>query len=251
MTSPEQRARSTGHIAKKTEQRTKREEFIRCDGIWKVYNEGKLHEVRALADVSLTIGKGSLTVFRGPSGSGKTTLISIIGTIDRPSRGWISFDGKRITDFSDVALSRLRRKRIGFVFQNFSLIPRLAAWENVSTPLIPLGIRERERRHMAMQMLGTLGLADRANHAPEELSGGEQQKIAIARAMINDPDTVILDEPTSNIDAETVSLLVDFLENLKSAGKTIIVSSHEKDLFKNADVVFKLKKGRIAGVETP
>jgi len=223
--------------------------LIQCEGIWKIYNEGKSHEVSALVDVSLVLKKCSFTVFNGPSGSGKTTLISIIGTMNRPDRGRLFHDGKDITEFSDIALSLLRREKIGFVFQNFNLIPGLSAWENVATPLIPQGISERERRDRAMHLLSKLGLSDRAHHTAEEMSGGEQQRVAIARALVNDPDIVILDEPTSNIDKESVSGLMDILNNLKAQGRTIIVSTHEEDLFGKADMVYELRKGSISGLQ--
>ena len=242
---------SPEHREQKTESRAKNEKIIRCDGIWKIYNEGKPHEVRALVDVSLAIEKGSFTIINGPSGSGKTTFISIIGTIDRPGKGRLSLNGKDVTEFSDVALSLLRRRSVGFVFQNFNLIPGLSAWENISISLIPQGVREKDRRHKAEQLLDAFGLSERAHHTPEELSGGEQQRVAIARALVNSPDIVILDEPTSNIDAEAVSILVDILKGLKADGKTIIVSSHEEDLFRNADTVFNLRKGRITGLDKP
>lgn len=229
----------------------KNSEFIRCAGIWKIYNEAKPHEVRALVDVSFVVEKGSFTIFNGPSGSGKTTLISIIGAIDRPSRGRAYLDGKDITDFSDVTLALLRRKRIGFVFQNFNLIPRLSAWENVSAPLIPQGIREKDRKYSAMQLLDKIGLSDRVHHAPEELSGGEQQRVAIARALVNNPDIIILDEPTSNIDAEAASLLIDILKGLKAEGKTILISSHDEGLFVNADIIFEIRHGHLAGSWVP
>ncbi|MBI4848569.1 MAG: ABC transporter ATP-binding protein [Nitrospirae bacterium] len=226
----------------------RRDELIRCEGVWKIYNEGRPHEVQALADVSLEIKKGSFTILNGPSGSGKTTLLALLGTMDRPSRGGIFMKGKDITGFSDTALSTLRRDSIGFVFQNFNLIPRLSAWENVSTPLIPAGVSEKGRRDRAMVLLEKLGLADRASHAPEELSGGEQQRVAIARALINNPEIIILDEPTSNIDAEATDILIDILKNLKSDSKTLLVSTHDQVLRPHADTVFELKRGRLAGI---
>lgn len=238
MTGTEDRAQSTEH-------RQKDNALIQCEGIWKIYNEGRSHEVSALVDVSLVVEKCSFTVFNGPSGSGKTTLISIIGTIDRPTRGRLILDGKDVTGFSDVALSRVRRHRTGFVFQNFNLIPGLSAWENVSTPLIPQGVRERERRDRAMHLLSKLGLSDRAHHTAEEMSGGEQQRVAIARALVNDPAIIILDEPTSNIDSESASLLMEILEKLQKEGKTIIASSHDEVLIDHADTVHMLKKGFI------
>ncbi len=222
-------------------------EIVRCEGIWKIYNEGKPYEVRALSDLCLTISRGSFTIIGGPSGSGKTTLISIMGTIERPSRGGISIDGKNIAGFSDVALSSLRRKRIGFVFQDYNLIPGLCAWENVSVPLVPEGIPIRERKDRATGLLETLGLAERAEHSPEEMSGGERQRVAIARALVNNPDIVILDEPTSSIDKESVSGLLDIMKGLKAQGRTIIVSTHEERLLGNADIVYELIKGRLTG----
>lgn len=226
-------------------------ELIRCEGLWKVYNEGRPYEVRALEDVSLRIQQGSFTIFSGPSGSGKTTLMCIIGTIHRPSRGGVYLNGKDISGFSDAALSRIRRERIGFVFQNFNLIPKLSAWENTAAPIIPLCVTERERRQRALQLLNRLGLMERAHHRPEELSGGEQQRVAIARALINDPEILILDEPTSNIDVENISLLISILEDLRAKGKTILVSSHDESMLKRADLIFELRRGHLTGIRTP
>lgn len=222
--------------------------IITCDGLWKIYRYGKSHEVNAIADVSLEIIRGTFTLFHGPSGSGKTTLISMIGTIARPTKGRISIHGREITSFSDVALSSLRRHSIGFVFQEYNLIPQMCAWENVSVPLIPEGLRIKERRQRAMRLMDTFGLDDRAFHSPEELSGGEQQRVAIARALINDPDIIILDEPTSNIDDESTDVLRSILTDLKAAGRTIIVSSHERGMFRHVDLVFELRNGRLSDV---
>jgi putative ABC transport system ATP-binding protein len=224
-----------------------KEELIRCEGVWKIYNEAKPHEVQALADVSFEIRQGSFTMLNGPSGSGKTTLLALIGTMDRPSRGRIFMKGKDITGFSDTALSTLRRDSIGFVFQNFNLVPRLSAWENVSTPLVPAGVSEKDRRDRAMVLLNKLGLSDRSSHAPEELSGGEQQRVAIARALINNPGTIILDEPTSNIDAEATAVLIDILAGLRAGGRTLLVSTHDQVLRPLADAVFELRRGRLVG----
>jgi putative ABC transport system ATP-binding protein len=220
-------------------------EIIRCESVRKIYNEGRPHEVQALADVSLEIKKGSFTILNGPSGSGKTTLLALIGTMDRPSSGRIFMKGKDITVFSDTTLSALRRDSIGFVFQSFNLIPGLSAWENISAPLIPAGVSEKGRRDRALALLEKLGLADRASHSPEELSGGEQQRVAIARAVINNPEIIILDEPTSNIDAEATAVLIDILNGLKTEGKTLLVTTHDQELLPHADVVFALKRGRL------
>jgi putative ABC transport system ATP-binding protein len=220
-------------------------EIIRCEGVWKIYNEAKPYEVRALEDVSLSVEKGSFVIFTGPSGSGKTTLISIIGAIDRQTRGRVYLNGKDLTNLSDVALSALRQKNIGFVFQNFNLMHGLSAWENVSASLIPMGIKEKNRKQIALQLLENVGLSGRAIHSPEEMSGGEQQRVAIARALVNNPDVIILDEPTSNIDFDAVGLLINILSELKREGKTILMASHDENMLKNADIIHELKHGRL------
>ncbi len=220
-------------------------EIIRCEGVWKIYNEAKPYEVRALEEVGLTIEKGSFVVFTGPSGSGKTTLISIMGAIDRQTKGRVYLDGKDLTNLSDVALSALRQKRIGFVFQNFNLIQGLPAWENVSMPLIPMGIKGKDKKHTAIHLLERVGLSNRSDHSPEEMSGGEQQRVAIARALVNNPDIIILDEPTSNIDVDSIGLLIDILSDLKGDGKTILMASHDESMLRNADIIHELKRGHL------
>ncbi|MFN3478982.1 MAG: ABC transporter ATP-binding protein [Thermodesulfovibrionales bacterium] len=216
--------------------------MIRCEGIWKVYHEGRPYEVVALRDITLSIRKGSITVLQGPSGSGKTSLLSIIGAIDRPSRGRVYIDGKDITDLSENSLTLIRR-RMGFVFQQFNLIARLSAWQNVAAPLIPLGISESERRKRSIELLEVVGLSHRIEHGAEEMSGGEQQRVAIARALINDPEILFLDEPTSNIDSETAELIIQILRELKLKGKTIILSTHDENIADYADTFYTLKRG--------
>ncbi|MEK6673611.1 MAG: ABC transporter ATP-binding protein [Nitrospirota bacterium] len=244
--SSQQKAGSSQFSTSNFELRTSNSELIICEGVWKVYNEAKPYEVRALEDLSLSIKKGSFTALKGPSGSGKTTLISIIGCIDRQTRGRVVLDNKDTTGLSDIALSRLRRQWIGFVFQNFNLISGLSAWENVSAPLIPMGFSIDDRRRKATSLLERLGLSGRANHMSEELSGGEQQRVAIARALINEPDIVILDEPTSNIDVESIAVLMGIISDLKKNGKTILMSSHDELALRDADIVHELKRGRLS-----
>jgi putative ABC transport system ATP-binding protein len=217
-----------------------------CDGVHKTYNISRPNEVRALIDVNREIERGSFTLLRGPSGSGKTTLLGILGALDRPSRGRVMLDDKDLARCSGETLSTIRRSRIGFVFQNFNLLPRLPARENVAMPLIPADMAEQDRRKKALSLLERVGLGDRAHHAPEEMSGGEQQRVAIARALINDPDIIILDEPTSNIDAEAANLLFQILADLKEEGRTIIASSHDEDLYHRADRIFELRRGSLA-----
>ncbi len=218
--------------------------MIQCEGIWKVYNPGKPYEVIALQDITISIMNGSITVFQGPSGSGKTTLLSILGAIERPTMGKVFIDKEEITSLSEAALAYIRRK-IGFVFQQFNLIEGLRAWENVAIPLIPLGICKKKRRERAYQLLEKMGLKERADHRIIQMSGGEQQRVAIARALINDPHIILFDEPTSNIDAETMEVVFDILRELRSKGKTIIISTHDETLTSLADKVYVLKKGRL------
>ena len=200
--------------------------IIKTENLSKWYNTGRTDEVRAVENISLEIKENQSVVLYGPSGSGKTTLLSLMGTIDRPTAGKIFLQSRDVTQFSDLELSRTRRETIGFVFQSFNLFSGFSAWENVSYPLIPIGINASERFERGKTLLERLGLGDRLHHSPEELSGGEQQRVAIARALINNPRILIADEPTSNIDADSVERLLEILADLKKEGKTIIVSSH-------------------------
>ncbi len=221
------------------------ETIIRTEKVDKIYFGGRPEEVRALNQIDLEIFKNRFVLIRGPSGSGKTTLLNLISTIDRPTKGKILLFEGDISNYSDVELSRIRQKRIGLIFQNFNLLPRLPAWENVSFPLLPLGILEKERRRRSAEILIQLKLEKRVDHPPEQMSGGEQQRVAIARALINDPEIIIADEPTSNIDAESIKILLDILMDLKSNGKTIIVSSHDPVFLDYSEMTFLLKDGSL------
>lgn len=224
------------------------EPILKTEDVSKWYNIGRRDEVRAVDKISLEIMKNQSVVLYGPSGSGKTTLLGLMGTIDRPTGGRILLNGKNVTLFSDLELSRIRRKTIGFVFQSFNLFSGISAWENVSYPLIPIGVGAKRRFERATALLERLGLQDRVSHSPEELSGGEQQRIAIARALINNPQILIADEPTSNIDADAVEMLLEILAELKKEGKTIIISSHDPIFRKYGDVHFNLDRGRLGGI---
>jgi putative ABC transport system ATP-binding protein len=225
------------------------ESIIRTEKVDKFYDRGKPEEVRALNHIDLEIFKNQFALIRGPSGSGKTTLLNLISTLDRPTKGRIFLSGEDISKYSDVGLSLVRRKRIGLIFQNFNLLPRLPAWENVAFPLLPLGILEKERRRRSTEILIQLKLERRVDHPPEQMSGGEQQRVAIARALVNDPEIILADEPTSNIDAESVTILLDILLNLKRRGKTIIVSSHDPTFLDYGETTFLLKDGRLVNIE--
>lgn len=227
------------------------EPIIKTESLSKWYNPGRTNEVRAVEGVSLEILENQSVVLYGPSGSGKTTLLSLMGTIDRPTAGKIFLQGRDVTQFSDLELSRIRREMIGFVFQSFNLFSGLSAWENVSYPLVPMGVNASERFERAKTLLERLGLGDRLHHSPEELSGGEQQRVAIARALINNPQILIADEPTSNIDADSIERLLEILAELKKEGKTIIVSSHDPIFKSHGDVLFSLDRGRLEGISSP
>jgi putative ABC transport system ATP-binding protein len=227
------------------------EPIIKAENVSRWYNAGRTDEVRAVEKISLEMLENQSVVLYGPSGSGKTTLLSLMGTIDRPTAGKIFLQGRDVTRFSDLELSRIRREMIGFVFQSFNLFSGFSAWENVSYPLIPMGISAGERFERGKSLLERLGLSDRVHHSPEELSGGEQQRVAIARALINNPQILIADEPTSNIDADSVKRLLEILGDLKKEGKTIIVSSHDPIFKSHGDVLFSLDRGRLEGVSYP
>jgi putative ABC transport system ATP-binding protein len=222
--------------------------IIKTENLSKWYNVGKTDEVRAVEDISLEVQETQTVVLYGPSGSGKTTLLSLMGTIDRPTGGKIFLKGRDVTQFSDLELSRIRRETIGFVFQSFNLFAGFSAWENVSYPLVPMGVHVRKRFERAETLLERLGLGDRLHHSPEELSGGEQQRVAIARALVNNPQILIADEPTSNIDAHSIERLLGILVELKKEGRTLIISSHDPVFKSQGDVLFNLDRGKLEGI---
>jgi putative ABC transport system ATP-binding protein len=217
---------------------------IEARGLSKVYRAGSRAEVRALDEVSLCIEPGSFVVIRGPSGSGKTTLLALLGALERPTRGEVLFHGRSLTACSDVERARCRR-RIGFIFQNYALIAGLPAWENVTYPLIPCGVPRAQRQRIAVDLLSRLGLGDRLAALPEQLSGGEQQRVGVARALAGQPSLLIADEPTSNLDPESGAALVAMLRELHGQSKTLIVSSHDPRLLDAADTVHRLARGRL------
>lgn len=200
--------------------------------------------VRAVVDVSLTIREGSYCVITGPSGSGKTTLLSLLGALDRPSSGELFFHGSPLHGFSDAALARLRRK-MGFVFQNFSLIAGLPVWENVTYPLVPRGVRARERWQLARQCLARMGLEEKLERRPEELSGGEQQRIAVARALAGQPEILFADEPISNLDPANSLAVMLLLEEFHKSGRTVILSVHNVNLVPPFAAIIELENGKL------
>ena len=200
--------------------------------------------VRALDDVSLEIEPGEFVALEGPSGSGKTTLLQILGALDRPSAGTVTFDGSDLVKQPDSALAGLRLRSFGFVFQQFNLIPTLTAVENVEAKLAPIG-GTRER---ALELLGEVGLAERADHLPAHLSGGEQQRVAIARALSVEPRVVLADEPTGNLDSATGGEIIDLLASLAAEhGSTVIVATHDASLASRAPRRVSMRDGKLTG----
>jgi putative ABC transport system ATP-binding protein len=218
--------------------------LLEAQNVCKVYRAGARAEVRALDDVSVSIPRGGFVALTGPSGSGKTTLLALFGALERPTRGRVLFDGRPLTGLSDVALARVRR-RLGFIFQDYSLIQNLPVWENITYPLVPRGWSRGRRRDLAHSLLARLGLAGRWAARPEELSGGEQQRVAAARALAGEPQVLLADEPTSNLDPATAGDLLAVLRAFHAAGGTVVVSTHDPKLATLAGQVHELRAGRL------
>ena len=201
--------------------------------------------VKALSDVSLTVNHGELLGIIGSSGSGKTTLLHIMGTLSTPSSGSISIDGTNVVGMSDKQLSGVRSRKIGFVFQEFFLLPGFSALENVANGLLYSGITSEERMERAFEMLRTVGLGERGDHLPNELSGGEQQRVAVARALVHKPSFVLADEPTGNLDSENTASLMALLTTLNEGGTTVILITHDLEVAKSAQRRITLRDGRV------
>ncbi len=202
---------------------------IELSGIKKIYQVGG-QEVAALAGIDLNIAKGEFAALMGPSGSGKSTLMNILGCLDRPTVGSYKLDGQEVATLSDDELAVTRNRRIGFVFQNFNLLSRISAADNVALPLVYAGVGRKEREEKAKKILEAVGLGDRAEHQPNELSGGQRQRVAIARALVNDPHIIMADEPTGNLDTKSTKEIMEIFEGLHQEGRTIILVTHEPDI---------------------
>lgn len=214
--------------------------------VWKIYRMGKI-DINALRGVNLKVKLGEFLAVMGPSGSGKSTLMNMIGCLDVPSKGSIYLDGHDISKLYESDLAQLRGRKIGFVFQQFNLIPTLTAIENVMLPMIFQNIKREERVRKAEKLLDIVKLGDRRYHRPTELSGGQQQRVAIARSLCNDPEILLADEPTGNLDSTTGQEFMQFLRKLHTEeGKTIIMVTHDREIAKNADRTEFLKDGKIA-----
>jgi len=224
---------------------------VKCVNVRKVYMLGKV-AVEALRGVNMEVRYGEFIAIMGPSGSGKTTLLNIIGTLDRPTTGKVYIDGQDITPLSDRELTELRRRKIGFVFQFYNLIPTLTALENVELPMQIAGVNFREARERAMKLLEIVGLKERMHHRPDELSGGEQQRVAIARALANRPSIILADEPTGDLDSKTGMEIIELLYRLsREEHVTVIVATHDPMVANFADRILLLKDGVIKGEKRP
>ena len=213
-------------------------------GVSKVYDAGPI-AVQALADIDLEISEGDYVAIMGPSGSGKSTLMHILGCLDAPTAGSYFLKGREVSGFDNNQLARVRSRDVGFVFQRFNLLPRLPAAQNVELPLLFGKVPGDRREEIVADMLAKVGLTDRGQHRPNELSGGEVQRVAVARALANDPAIILADEPSGNLDSKSEDELMALLDDLNDAGRTLIVVTHEDSVARHAKRVVSLRDGRV------
>ncbi|MFR7819962.1 ABC transporter ATP-binding protein [Candidatus Pseudoruminococcus sp.] len=220
------------------------QKLIEIKNISKVYNTG-CAEVYALSDISLNINRGDFTAIIGKSGSGKSTLLNILGCLDIPTSGKYFLDGEEVSKLSERRLSYIRNKVIGFIFQNFNLVPTMTALENVELPLIYRKTEKQKRHSLAISALEMVGLSERMNHRPFELSGGQQQRVAIARAIAAEPPLILADEPTGNLDEGSSAEIMRILSELHNSGKTVVIITHDNSIANMADNRIKISDGKI------
>jgi putative ABC transport system ATP-binding protein len=218
------------------------DELIHLESINKVYGAGD-GAVAALRDFSLTVTTGESLAVMGPSGSGKSTLMNILGCLDTPTSGSYWFAGQDVSRLNETELAHVRNRRIGFVFQQFQLLPKLSAWRNVELPLLYRNVRDR--RSLALQALEQVGLANRVNHRPSQLSGGQQQRVAIARALVTNPDLILADEPTGNLDTASSRDVLAVIRELNEQGRTIIIITHDPEVAPVAKRTVHVRDGRV------
>lgn len=200
--------------------------MIRTENLCKTYRS-KAGAVNAIANLSLSVGKGKCLLLRGPSGSGKSTLLNLIGCLTHPTSGSLFVEGRNVSHLPDHFLTDIRRRKIGFIFQTFNLLPGWTVLDNIGMPLVPLGLDRESRRDKSMALLRRMNLEHRAHFRANDLSGGEQQRVAVARALVNDPAIIVADEPNANVDRYHARLILELLRDLKREGRTVIMSSHD------------------------
>ncbi len=222
----------------------KMEKIIELRDVWKIYDLGKVR-IEVLKDVSLEVAKKDFALLLGPSGSGKSTLLNMVSCLDVPTSGKVFLEGKDVSELSEDGLADIRGKKIGFVFQQFNLLTHLTALENVILPTVFQGMLKEERERRARELLASVGLEKRVNHRPAELSGGEKQRVAIARSLINNPEIIVADEPTGNVDSKTGDVIMNILQDLNKKGRTVIVVTHDVELKRFANKIVKIKDGEI------
>jgi putative ABC transport system ATP-binding protein len=221
---------------------------IELRGVQKVYRMGAV-EVAALRGIDLRVAAGEMVAVMGPSGSGKSTLMNILGCLDRPTAGEYVLAGRPVADLSDDALAEVRNRTVGFVFQNYNLLPRLTALQNVELPLVYRGEPSRRRRERALAELARVGLADRVHHLPAQLSGGQQQRVSIARALAGSPQVLLADEPTGNLDSRSGAEVMALLQELHRAGVTVVVVTHDERIARHCRRIVRVADGRLVGDE--
>lgn len=221
---------------------------IKLEGVKKSYRLGKTW-LEVLHGIDLEVARGEFLVVMGPSGSGKSTLMNIIGCLDRPTSGRYFLSGEDVSSKSSDELAAIRNRKIGFVFQNYNLLPRLTAVENVEVPLVYRGVPLAVRRRKAMELLARMGLSGRERHQPTELSGGEQQRVAIARALVGDPEILVADEPTGNLDSKSGANIMSILVGLNDAGMTIVMVTHDPEVARYGKRIVRIRDGYIVGDE--
>ncbi|HET8775202.1 MAG TPA: ABC transporter ATP-binding protein [Thermoanaerobaculia bacterium] len=222
----------------------KNEPIIAMANIRKVYDTGKV-KVEALKGVDLDIFPGEFVAIVGPSGSGKSTLMNLLGCLDTPTDGTYSIGGDNVAGVTRDTLAEIRNRRVGFVFQNFNLLPHITAQENVELPMLFGGISPKERRTRAVELLSKVGLGDRVDHKPTELSGGQMQRVAIARALAMNPDIILADEPTGNLDTSSGTDVMSLFNELWKSGRTLVIITHDPALAKRASRIVEIRDGRI------
>jgi len=218
---------------------------IRARDLRKVYTLGEGVEVHALRGLDLDVGRGEYAAIMGPSGSGKSTLLQILGCLDVPTSGSYLLAGEEVGSLDEEALSSIRNRRIGFVFQAYNLLARATALDNVALPLLYRGVPSPERRRVAQEALERVGLGDRTGHRPNELSGGQKQRVAIARALAADPDILLADEPTGNLDSRTGTEILELFDALHREGRTIVMVTHEEYVAEHCERIIRIRDGRV------